>query len=118
MARVKRNKIAMKRRRNVLRAAKGYRFRRGNTEMGAKVALRKAGAYAFAHRKDKKTDMRRLWTVRLNAFLRQHNTTYSRFIDAATKANMQIDRKILSELANSDPNAVIAIIDSLDIAKK
>ncbi len=110
MARVKRNKIAMKRRRNVLKAAKGYRFQRSKTEMAAKVAIRKAGAYAFAHRKDKKTDMRRLWTVRLNAFLRENGTTYSRFIAAATTANMMVDRKILATLAQEDPNAVLAII--------
>lgn len=110
MARVKRNKIAMKRRRNVLRAAKGYRFHRSKTEVGAKVALRKAGVYAFAHRKDKKTDMRRLWTVRLNAFLRENNTTYSRFIDALNKANVQIDRKILSTLAEVNPESLKQII--------
>ncbi|MDI9354968.1 MAG: 50S ribosomal protein L20 [Cyanobium sp. MAG06] len=60
MARVKKNAIAAKRRRNVLKLAKGYIFRRSKTEMGAKVAIRKAGVYAFAHRKDKKTDARRL----------------------------------------------------------
>lgn len=113
MARVKRNKIAMKRRRNVLKAAKGYRFQRSTTEMAAKVAIRKAGVYAFAHRKDKKTDMRRLWTVRLNAFLRENGTTYSRFIDAATKASMQVDRKILATLAAQDPQAVIAIVNKV-----
>ncbi len=110
MARVKRNKIAMKRRRNVLKAAKGYRFQRSKTEMAAKVAIRKAGAYAFAHRKDKKTDMRRLWTVRLNAFLRENGTTYSRFIAAATEKNMLVDRKIMATLAVRDPAAMIAII--------
>ncbi len=115
MARVKRNSIAMKRRRNVLRAAKGYRFQRSTTEMAAKVAIRKAGTYAFAHRKDKKTDMRRLWTVRLNAFLRENGTTYSRFIDAATKANMMIDRKILATLSAQDPEAVKNIIQTLNV---
>jgi large subunit ribosomal protein L20 len=113
MARVKRNKIAMKRRRNVLKAAKGYRFRRSKTEVGAKVALRKAGAYMFAHRRDKKTDMRRLWTVRLNAFLRENGTTYSKFIANATKANVIVDRKILSTLAATNPEAVIAVIDKV-----
>ncbi|MDQ5957130.1 MAG: large subunit ribosomal protein [Patescibacteria group bacterium] len=115
MARVKKNSIAMKRRRNVLKAAKGYRFQRSKTEMAAKVAIRKAGAYAFAHRKDKKTDMRRLWTVRLNAFLRENGTTYSKFIDAAAKANMMIDRKILATLAEKDPSAVIAITKELKL---
>ena len=60
MARVKKNKIAAKRRRNVLKLAKGYIFRRSKTEVGAKVAIRKAGTHAFDHRKDKKTDNRRL----------------------------------------------------------
>ena len=99
MSRVKRSKIAMKHRRNVLKAAKGYRFHRSKTEVGAKVALRKAGAYAFAHRKDKKTDARRLFTVKLNAALRPLGITYSKFIDKATKKNIQVDRKILSQLA-------------------
>ena len=114
MSRVKRSKIAMKRRRNVLRAAKGYIFARSKTEVGAKVAIRKAGAYAFAHRKDKKNDMRRLWTVRLNAFLRENGTTYSKFIDASTKKNMIIDRKIMSTFAQTNTEALKAIIDTVN----
>ncbi len=102
MSRVKRSKIAMKHRRNVLSRAKGYRFGRSKKEIEAKVALRKAGAYAFAHRKDKKTDMRRLFTLRLNAALRAEGFTYSTFIAAATKKNVQIDRKILSQLATQN----------------
>ena len=113
MARVKRNSIAMKRRRNVLKAAKGYRFQRSKTEVMAKVAVKKAGAYAFAHRKDKKTDMRRLWTVRLNAFLRENGTTYSRFIAEATKKNMLVDRKIMATLSETNPETMKAIIDSV-----
>ena len=110
MARVKRNAIAMKRRRNVLKAAKGYRFHRSKTEMAAKVAIKHAGRHAFAHRKDFKNDMRRLWTVRLNAFLRTEGTTYSRFIDMATKKNMQVDRKIMATLAETNPDAMRAIL--------
>lgn len=113
MARVKRNSIAMKRRRNVLKAAKGYRFQRSKTEVMAKVAVKKAGAYAFAHRKDKKTDMRRLWTVRLNAFLRENGTTYSRFIAEATKKSMLVDRKIMATLAETNPEAMKAIVDTV-----
>ncbi len=113
MARVKRNKIAMKRRRNILRAAKGYRFQRSTTEMAAKVAVRKAGAYAFGHRKDKKTDMRRLWTVRLNAYLRENGTTYSKFIAASTVKNMIIDRKVLSTLAQTNPDALKVVVDQV-----
>lgn len=110
MARVKRNAIAMKRRRNVLKAAKGYIFRRSKTEVGAKVAIKHAGRHAFAHRKDFKNDMRRLWTVRLNAFLREEGTTYSRFIKMAADKNMQIDRKILATLATENPEALRAIV--------
>lgn len=114
MARVKRSKIAMKHRRNVLKQAKGYRFGRSKKEVEAKVALRKAGAYAFAHRKDKKTDMRRLWTTRLNAGLRAHGTTYSVFIDRMTKKGMVINRKMLSELAGQDEAAFKRVIDQVN----
>lgn len=113
MARVKRNKIAMKRRRNVLAAAKGYIFARSKTEVAAKVAIKHAGRHSFAHRKDFKNDMRRLWTVRLNAFLRENGTTYSRFIDAATKKSMQIDRKILATLAIDSPDTLRDIVNSV-----
>jgi large subunit ribosomal protein L20 len=113
MARVKRNKIAMKRRRNVLSAAKGYIFARSKTEVAAKVAIKHAGRHAFAHRKDFKNDMRRLWTVRLNAFLRENGTTYSRFIAEATKKNMQIDRKILATLAIDSPETLKDIVNSV-----
>ena len=113
MSRVKRSKIAMKHRRNVLKAAKGYRFGRSKKEVEAKVALRHAGAYAFAHRKDKKTDMRRLWTVRLNAGLRALDITYSVFIDKLTKKNMIINRKMLAELASSNPDTFGRIVDQV-----
>ncbi len=110
MSRVKRSKIAMKHRRNVLKAAKGYRFGRSTKEVEAKVALRKAGAYAFAHRKDKKTDFRRLWTARLNAGLRALDITYSVFIDKLTKKGMVINRKMLSEIAAENPETFERIV--------
>lgn len=110
MSRVKRSKIAMKHRRNVLKMAKGFRFGRSKKEIEAKVALRKAGAYAFAHRKDKKTDMRRLWTTRLNAGLRALDITYSVFIDKLTKKGMVINRKMLSELAQDNPETFTRIV--------
>lgn len=114
MSRVKRSKIAMKHRRNVLKAAKGYRFGRSKKEVEAKVALRHAGAHAFAHRKDKKTDMRRLFTVRLNAGLRALGTTYSVFIDKLTKKNMVINRKMLSELAAENPETFSRIVTQVN----
>ena len=113
MARVKRSKIAMKHRRNVLKAAKGYRFGRSTKEVEAKVAIRKAGAYAFAHRKDKKTDMRRLFTARLNAGLRAQGITYSEFIGKQTKKGMVINRKMLAEIAETNPETFSRIVDQV-----
>ncbi|HCC06389.1 TPA: 50S ribosomal protein L20 [Candidatus Nomurabacteria bacterium] len=113
MSRVKRSKIAMKHRRNVLKAAKGYRFGRSTKEVEAKVALRKAGAYAFAHRKDKKTDMRRLWTTRLNAGLRAIGITYSVFIDKLTKKGMVLNRKMLAEIAAENPETFTRIVEQV-----
>lgn len=113
MARVKRSKMAMKHRRNVLKQAKGYRFGRSKKEVEAKVALRKAGAYAFAHRKDKKTDMRRLWTTRMNAGLRALGITYSVFIDKMTKKGIVVNRKMLSELAQTNPETFNRIVEQV-----
>jgi len=113
MARVKRSKMAMKHRRNVLKQAKGYRFGRSKKEVEAKVAIRKAGAYAFAHRKDKKTDMRRLFTARLNAGLRAQGITYSTFIGQMTKKGMTLNRKMLSEIASEHPETFTRIIESV-----
>lgn len=114
MSRVKRSKIAMKHRRNVLSQAKGYRFGRSTKEVEAKVALRKAGAYAFAHRKDKKTDMRRLFTVRLNAALRAQGVTYSVFIDKMTKKGMVINRKMLADLALNNPETFTRVLSQVN----
>jgi large subunit ribosomal protein L20 len=114
MSRVKRSKIALKHRRNVLKAAKGYRFGRSKKEIEAKVALRHAGAHAFAHRKDKKTDMRRLFTVRLNAGLRALGITYSVFIDKLTKKGMIINRKMLAEMASENPDTFARIVEQVN----
>lgn len=114
MSRVKRGKIAMKHRRNVLSQAKGFRFGRSTKEVEAKVALRKAGAYAFAHRKDKKTDMRRLFTVRLNAALRAQGVTYSVFIDKLAKKGMVINRKMLADLAANNEETFSRIVSQVN----
>lgn len=113
MSRVKRSKIAMKHRRNVLKQAKGYRFGRSTKEIEAKVALRHAGAYAFAHRKDKKTDMRRLFTTRLNAGLRSLGITYSVFIDKLTKKGIILNRKMLAEMASENPEAFERVVTQI-----
>jgi large subunit ribosomal protein L20 len=104
----------MKHRRNVLSRAKGYRFGRSKKEVEAKVALRKAGAYAFAHRKDKKTDMRRLFTVRLNAALRAQGVTYSVFIDKLAKKGMIVNRKVLAEIAAHNPESFARIVSQVN----
>jgi large subunit ribosomal protein L20 len=103
----------MKRRRNVLAAAKGYRHGRSTKEIGAKVALIKAGAYAFAHRKDKKNDMRKLWTIRMNAALRPLGLSYSKFINMLKVKNITLDRKVLSEIARTNPTAFAQIVESV-----
>ena len=103
----------MKRRRNVLAAAKGYRHGRSTKEIGAKVALSKAGAYAFAHRKDKKNDMRKLWTIRMNAALRPLGLSYSKFINMLKVKNITLDRKVLSEIARTNPTAFAQIVESV-----
>lgn len=105
MSRVKKAVHALKNRRSVLRQAKGYRFRRSKTERAANDALAHAGAYAFAHRRDKKGDFRRLWNVKINAALRTHGMSYSKFIGAAKKKNISLDRKSLAHLAEFRPEA-------------
>jgi len=110
MPRVKKGTISAKRRRSVLKAAKGYRHGRSTKERSAKVAITKAGAHAFAHRKDKKNDFRRLWTTRLNAFLRAESLTFSKFIGDSKKKGIALNRKMLSELAASHPEALKKVI--------
>lgn len=113
MTRVKRGVIKNKRRKNTLSQAKGYRFGRSKKEAQAKDALRHAGAYSFAHRKDKKADARKLWTVRINAAIRPLGLSYSKFIDGLKKKNILIDRKILSDLASKNPETFERIVKSI-----
>jgi large subunit ribosomal protein L20 len=110
MSRVKRGTISVKRRKKVLTAAKGFRFGRSRKERDAKVALMHAGVYAFAHRKDKKSDFRGLWMVRLNAALRPLGWSFSKFIGAAKKKGFDLNRKMLSEIAQQDPAAFERIV--------
>lgn len=110
MTRVKKGTNALKTRKNVLRATKGFRLGRANKERAAVDALAHAGAYAFAHRRDKKGQMRRLWNVRLNAALRTEGWTYSKFIGAMKKKGMVINRKMLSEIAAANPESFKRII--------
>lgn len=113
MSRVKKGVNALKTRRNVLRAVKGYRFGRSKKERQAYEAISHAGAYAFAHRRDKKGDFRRLWNVRLSAALQAHGLSYSRFISSLKKANINLDRKILSQLAAEHPNTFKKVLEAV-----
>ena len=111
MSRVKRGTISLKRRRNVLSKVKGYRFGRSTKERQAREAIAHAGSYAFAHRRDKKNDFRRLWIVRLNAALRPLGLSYSKWIGNLKSKNIEVDRKILSEIARTNPESFGRIME-------
>lgn len=113
MTRVKRGTISLKRRKNVLKQVKGYRFGRSTKERQAREAIAHAGAHAFAHRRDKKNDRRRLWQVRLNAALRPLGFSYSKFIGALKLKNISLDRKVLSQIANENPQSFERIVKQL-----
>lgn len=113
MARVKRGVTKLKRRRNILAQTKGYRFGRKSKERMAKTAIMHAGSYAFAHRKDKKNDFRRLWTVRINAAVRAFDISYSKFIDALKKKEIGLDRKVLSQIAQNHPETFKRIVEKI-----
>ena len=113
MSRVKRGIIAIKRRRNVLSQVKGYRFGRSKKERQAREAIAHAGAYAFAHRKDKKADRRRLWQIKINASLREMNMSYSKFMGAMKKKGILLDRKVLADLAENHPTIFAKIVKSV-----
>ncbi|MBP6856287.1 MAG: 50S ribosomal protein L20 [Candidatus Pacebacteria bacterium] len=113
MTRVKRGVTALKRRRNILKRVKGFRFGRGTKEIEAKTALLHAGTHAFAHRRDKKSDRRRLWQVKINAALRPLGYSYSKFIDILTKKSIGVDRKILADLAENNPSSFERVVKSL-----
>ena len=100
-----------KRRRGILAQVKGYRFDRKSKERIAKVASKKAGVHAFRDRKNKKRVFRNLWTLRINAAARPLGITYSKLIAALKKAEIAIDRKVLSALAKDHPEAFARIIE-------
>jgi len=112
MTRVKKGVNALKTRKKILSQVKGYRFNRSTKERTAYEAISHAGAYAFAHRRDKKGDFRRLWNVRINAALRNIDpkNSYSKFIGALKKAKIDLDRKALATLALENPKSFAAIV--------
>lgn len=112
MARVKGGKHSIKRRRKLLQLTKGYRHARSKKERAAREAMFHAGKYAFAHRRDKKNDFRRLWNVRLNAGVRSvdQKLSYSTFIGTLTKRKILLNRKMLAELAEKSPETFARVV--------
>lgn len=111
MARVKRGVTAHAKHKKVLKAAKGYYGRRKSTIRVAKQAVEKAQQYTYRDRKAKKRTFRSLWIQRINAAAREHGLTYGRFIDGLTKAGIEIDRKVLADIAVRDTAAFKALVD-------
>ena len=113
MTRVKKGVHALKRRRSVLKQTKGFRHGRSTKERQAKDALLHAGAYAFAHRRDKKSHNRTLWNIKINAGTRELGTTYSKLIDGLNKKKILIDRKILADLAENHPATFAKVLEAV-----
>jgi large subunit ribosomal protein L20 len=115
VARVKRSVNAQKKRRSTLERASGYRGQRSRLYRKAKEQVQHSMNYAYRDRRARKGDFRRLWIIRINAAVRQHDMTYNRFIQGLKAAEVEVDRKQLAELAVNDPAAFEALVD---IAKK
>ena len=113
MARVKGGVRANKRRREILKETKGYRFDRSNKKRAAREAIYHAQQHAFAHRKDRKNDFRRLWITRINAALMAHGLKYSRFIKLMKDRGAALDRKILATLAKDKPEAFDRVVKNV-----
>lgn len=111
MARVKTGTTRRRRHKKVLKRTKGFRMTKGRLYKVSKEADLHAGQYAYAGRKLRKRDMRRLWITRINAALTPYNLSYSKFINGLKKAKIELNRKILADLAISDPNTFKEIVD-------
>lgn len=113
MVRVKRGKIAHKRRRHLLKYAKGFRWGRKAKYRAAKEALMHAWKYAYRDRRAKKRDFRKLWQIQINAACRQLGISYSKFISGLKKNKIELDRKILADLAQNQPKIFEKIIEKV-----
>jgi len=116
MARVKRGVVAHARHKKVLEQAKGFFGRRKNTIRTAKAAVDKAGQYAYRDRKVRKRSFRSLWIQRINAAARTEGFTYSQFIHGLGEAGIEMDRKVLADIAGSDPTAFKVIAEQVRAA--
>ncbi|MBU0981927.1 50S ribosomal protein L20 [Patescibacteria group bacterium] len=113
MPRVKRGVTQRRRHNKVLKAAKGYRGSRHRLYRQAKNAVMKAGQHAYTHRRTKKRDFRRLWIARLNAAVRAHGMSYSRFINALHEKKIALDRKVLADIAVNEPEVFAKIVEEV-----
>ena len=111
MTRVKRGVAARKRRKKVIKQAKGFKWGRKTKYKLAKDALRHAWTYSYRDRRRKKRDFRRLWQIKINAAARENGLSYSQFIDKLKKANIELDRKILAHLAEKQPEIFTKIVE-------
>lgn len=110
MSRVKRGTLAVKKRKKILKYTKGYRWGRKSKERAAKEALLHAWTHAFQGRKEKKRNYRRLFTAKIGVAVKEQGMSYSRFIDALKKANVRLDRKVLADLAEHQPQIFNQIV--------
>jgi large subunit ribosomal protein L20 len=111
MARVKRGVTAHAKHKKVIKAAKGYYGRRKNTIRVAKQAVEKAMQYAYRDRKRRKRNFRALWIQRINAAVREHGMTYGRFINGLSNLGVEVDRKVLSDIAINDPAGFKVLVE-------
>ena len=111
MARVKRGVAAGRRKRRILRAAKGYRGGRHRLLKTAREAVEKGLKYAYRDRRQRKREFRRLWIVRINAATREHGMSYSKFMNGLLRASVEIDRKELAEMAVRDPEGFARLVE-------
>lgn len=111
MARVKRGVTSHAKHKKVMKAAKGFMGRRKNTIRIAKQAVEKSDQYAYRDRKVRKRNFRSLWIQRINAAVREHGLTYGRFIDGLAKAGIELDRKVMSDMAIHEPEAFAKLIE-------
>ncbi len=116
MARVKRGVTKHSRHSEIIKSAKGYRGRRKNTFRTAIQAVEKAGQYAYRDRKTRKRNFRALWIQRINAATRAHGLTYGRFINGLSLAGIEVDRKVMADLAVREPEAFKALVDQAQAA--
>ena len=116
MARVKRGTVSRARHKKVISQAKGYYGRRKNVYRVAVQAVEKAGQYAYRDRRAKKRSFRALWIQRINAAVREHGMTYGRFIDGLNKAEIAVDRKVLSDIAIHEPATFKVLVDKAQSA--